>query len=807
MEESTFLKDLYMRLVQCWERHGSEPKNQFITSRELQRAWNGRLSSFSSTFGLGLRDDDIVEIENYFLKTLTILVISRYQSWSQFRYDFLEHRNGKSQRDRADDRLPIPRQEKESLYNYLEPPVAFLFMEMQYRFVPVIFTQSKQRVSFDPFQPLPFLATNPVKLGSGSSGMVCAETIAAGCFIYEEGGHNLQDLPVARKTMSLTEDSAKQEIDNLIEFRKFDTRQENIMTYLCIYDTENESHILSERAITNLDKFLHDTEFDRCVKSPGSIIPILKHASALAKGLGHIHENLWNRHEGVFKGLHLDVKPSNILIFGGKPDGIWKISDLGLAKVKARVPNNSNKTGTEGGNFNGKYQAPEVREGREAGPRSDVWSFGCTLILLIIRAVQSSKEVREFGEALQNAKAAPSNFGNSSAGSSTSSADDGFYQADTESQLKPTAEAWLQKLTLRESPYVQALTGTFQISEDVVISQMQNLEYVLRKMLNRELSDRCSANEVSQKLGEIAQGLSSISEPYQRMRPDIEASLSFIHSASGNHDNSAAKSAAFHSLWEVFGPGEAVYMRVNQKMAGFIVSSSQYMTGNIQSQTHQSGKEFLQVSMWNIRVLGSKVFRHQTEVFIEGYRDQRDLTKLLVVPSSLWDKSDGSTLRQQLQERGKKYLSTVTTPYAHRRYLGSIEGPEVIEHDIVIDLESYARFSRGFGRYQEFDSYTKDLDSSINFELQMQGDHPELIVSFEDVFDVDGIREIAWPHHPMNRLILGSAEESLLVANCQQAALQGGTGQSFLLHGPPGTSKSFTVGEQDEMNRLKTHLH
>tara|TARA_R110002060_G_scaffold5880_1_gene9006 strand:+ start:1084 stop:1380 length:297 start_codon:yes stop_codon:yes gene_type:complete len=76
-------------------------------------------------------------------------------------------------------------------------------------------------------------------------------------------------------------------------------------------------------------------------------------------------------------------------------------------------------------------------------------------------------------------------------------------------------------------------------------------------------------------------------------------------------------------------------------------------------------------------------------------------------------------------------------------------------------------------------------------------------------FDIDSIQPIEWPsreHDLMNELILADSDKDVIKALTRKYCkgqgkwaadfIEGkGEGQIFLLHGPPGTGKTFTVGK------------
>src|SRR6202795_1910356 len=85
--------------------------------------------------------------------------------------------------------------------------------------------------------------------------------------------------------------------------------------------------------------------------------------------------------------VHRDLKPANIKI---TPEGVVKILDFGLAKAMEPPPSNDGKPensptltmgATEAGTILGpaEYMAPEQAQGKAAGKRPDIWSFGVIL--------------------------------------------------------------------------------------------------------------------------------------------------------------------------------------------------------------------------------------------------------------------------------------------------------------------------------------------------------------------------------------------------------------------------------------------
>lgn len=92
-----------------------------------------------------------------------------------------------------------------------------------------------------------------------------------------------------------------------------------------------------------------------------------------ARGLGHVHS----------KGLvHRDIKPSNLI---RDADGVIRILDLGLASI-ANDSDEADSRLTQSQQLFGTidFMAPEQAvHFKEAGPKSDVYSLGCTLYFLL----------------------------------------------------------------------------------------------------------------------------------------------------------------------------------------------------------------------------------------------------------------------------------------------------------------------------------------------------------------------------------------------------------------------------------------
>jgi eukaryotic-like serine/threonine-protein kinase len=90
---------------------------------------------------------------------------------------------------------------------------------------------------------------------------------------------------------------------------------------------------------------------------------------AVARGLRHAHDR------GV---IHRDIKPGNLLL---TEEGTLKLSDFGIA----RLFGNSRLTGIGSVLGTAEFMAPEQAEGRPVDPRSDLYSLGAVMYVLLAR--------------------------------------------------------------------------------------------------------------------------------------------------------------------------------------------------------------------------------------------------------------------------------------------------------------------------------------------------------------------------------------------------------------------------------------
>ena len=142
----------------------------------------------------------------------------------------------------------------------------------------------------------------------------------------------------------------------------------------------------------------------------------------LAGALAYLHDDLYlaSTNEQL-QCYHLDLKPQNILVFERSGKRIWKISDFGISQIK-RIPINQStsehhvsfldnifklkepdkdpSSGVDNSRYGGTYAAPEAKEKSDTVTRkSDVWSLGCVITLVLTFLHNPSQGIDQFQKA------------------------------------------------------------------------------------------------------------------------------------------------------------------------------------------------------------------------------------------------------------------------------------------------------------------------------------------------------------------------------------------------------------------------
>lgn len=154
------------------------------------------------------------------------------------------------------------------------------------------------------------------------------------------------------------------------------------------------------------------------------------------------------------------------------------------------------------------------------------------------------------------------------------------------------------------------------------------------------------------------------------IRPQYEKKFkpeSEIHQKNGG--------ATFEDLWVLFKPGEPVYAKMDGELAEFIAIDIEFINRDpsLPSLRTRTGGRCWQVHLWNYRYVGGRLRRHASQIIIEPFSGQQEITKLPVFPCKYHDIKDGA-LRRKLVERGQKFLDILRETPAHKLYKGMTLG-------------------------------------------------------------------------------------------------------------------------------------
>lgn len=152
--------------------------DEFITYHDLREFWTERqLREFIRIMEIGVTRESIALIRGRFLRTLSILVLIRWNEWRNFNQIFLlPPGNGCSEQGRSDDRLPYRLPELET---FLARSFAHDFHGKQSIFCPIEIKEGED-MTWDRSWRLPFISDESKPCPPGSYGEVTKEVIAVG---------------------------------------------------------------------------------------------------------------------------------------------------------------------------------------------------------------------------------------------------------------------------------------------------------------------------------------------------------------------------------------------------------------------------------------------------------------------------------------------------------------------------------------------------------------------------------------------------------------------------------------------------
>ena len=335
-------------------------------------------------------------IEGTYRKSLATLIYCSDEDKLSSAIDALL--NGQDPPIPIDDRLPLGEADAEEAFGD-EGPVH------QYLFCALILKKGVDLDVSNSYVRLPFIG-EPQQLenGRGAAGVVYLVKCASRHWV---DGHMSNDnaFDLARKEFHERGQSRKQMIDrfrrelsNLNELKSSRSPHKNIMIHIASLVTQSKASLFYRVADRDLNTFLTDSRLDRRPLDWTTKAGILTNATNLVSALSWLHA--YRPRHAIY---HFDIRPQNILIMTEEDEEVWKLADFDLAHSYEQHRSYSRSDQAELSSVPtqltpGTYRAPEVFSGGRAGHKSDVWSMGCIISLIISYLDNGVASVNQFGE-------------------------------------------------------------------------------------------------------------------------------------------------------------------------------------------------------------------------------------------------------------------------------------------------------------------------------------------------------------------------------------------------------------------------
>lgn len=173
----------------------------------------------------------------------------------------------------------------------------------------------------------------------------------------------------------------------------------HLLTHLGSWTQENRYYILYPLAAGNLRAMINGPQPDR---SDDFVLWLLDQLIGLADAIGHIHRFVPGgsdkRQNSQLIGVHHDIKPENILVFGNDRNrGTLKLSDFGTGRIShwrgqsGDAHASAYTTAYSQGEGTLTYMAPEAKtQGRVSRP-FDIWAVGCVILEILVWVLMSDR--------------------------------------------------------------------------------------------------------------------------------------------------------------------------------------------------------------------------------------------------------------------------------------------------------------------------------------------------------------------------------------------------------------------------------
>ncbi|KAG4279607.1 serine/threonine protein kinase [Fusarium proliferatum] len=208
------------------------------------------------------------------------------------------------------------------------------------------------------------------------------------------------------------EESFENEVRSIRDIFSGNSKHNNILESfgtLIIRGPESKFSLLMPLAEMDLQKYMENKP-DISADGRWGRERIISAAIGLADGLDFLHSKMTTAGGDRLVCYHMDLKPSNILVFLHEPrledastedrdyGMTWKLSDFGLSRVKTKtkpeknldslferkiIDQSSQASPTQNHRGNGTYLPNEAQDpGKTMDHKSDLWSLGCIISVL-----------------------------------------------------------------------------------------------------------------------------------------------------------------------------------------------------------------------------------------------------------------------------------------------------------------------------------------------------------------------------------------------------------------------------------------
>lgn len=438
-------KEIRETLVEEMQGAQHEDELQFLTHQQIEDIWTRQRSQQGSYFErfakiLRLKGPAKERVHLHQLRIISTLVWIRFDQWTQyFMKEFVPEDRG-----RVDSGLPFDERElRQMVFDFSRD-----FFHEQFRFLPVRIHEMKPATytrGSSEQEPehqkarMPFLRKDKEEIMHERVGIkVTKERIPPQHMVKKSGKQINEERIMAVKSFPASRiDDFTLEKGNLELLKDSVLPNPNILfSFAAIQIGRSRGsargYIISNLADCNLGELLFGLcgrfEHRKAKFTPYFLLSEMK---GVASAIQWLHDGVRKSETNeIIRCTHMDLKPSNILIFwDDPPETRWKISDFGISDVRHSGRFGSGDrplTFTRAKQYPAEYQAPEVEFQKDkVGIPSDVWSFGC-MLMDVVALIIGGPDAAEHLQTLRN-KEAPN-----------------YFYSTADHSLKPQMVDWLR---------------------------------------------------------------------------------------------------------------------------------------------------------------------------------------------------------------------------------------------------------------------------------------------------------------------------------------------------------------------------